>query len=384
MKRLNDNILTLIIDFYSRNCTEDDMRRLDEWVAESNENEELFRRCLNLLTDIKLSQKAASTRDMKNLLKRESSFTPRPKRMRRIWYAAAVAVIAGAGFFFIDRFADREKEIIAVVDENVTLWLPDGTAVEMDRASEDGVIADEGDVSIVRRDGRLVHEKHGAGSATAELRWATVDIPRGTVFDMALEDGTRVWLNADSRLRFPVAFADGERRVILDGEAYFEVAPDAAKPFLVESRGQVTEVVGTTFNVSAYADNGRVATTLVTGSVRVCSVNSGVCVPLVPGQQAVFDPETGDFRTGKADIMKATAWRNKIFVFEGTLENAMAQLARWYDMEYFFVDEAARAIPLQGSMPVQSDVEQILSLWESAGKVRFEIDGKKVNVYIKR
>lgn len=300
-------------------------------------------------------------------------------RAMRIAAAVAVPALVAVGVMLYTGRGENGTAI-ARAEDNVSLTLPDGSQIVMDSGGGDGVVTQREDVVLTREQGSLLIEKHPQGAAGAsEPLYGELYVPRGTRFDIVLEDGTHVWLNSDSRMRFPTVFGGGERRLYLEGEAYFEVAHDAGRPFVVESAGQELRVLGTSFNLSAYADEHTVYTTLVEGSIALKSQQSGAEVVLSPGEQARLDG--GGFTTARVDTGSLALWKDGLFVFEGnTLEQVMRELARWYDMEYTFADPEARGLVLRGLMPAQSDIEGIFEILETSGKVRFSINNNHVTI----
>lgn len=292
---------------------------------------------------------------------------------RTLRWAAVVVVIAVAGSVWLHtkRETAQGPEAIVRIEDRVRLTMPDGSEIVLDRSTENTRIAE----NLTQENGSLIVEKT---VIPQRQMYSSLNVPRGMQFDMVLEDGTHVWLNADSQLRFPTAFADGERRVRLEGEAWFEVAADAERPFIVETEGQQIKVLGTSFNISAYRDEAATYTTLVEGSIVLRS-DAGAEVTLRPGQQArLIAGETG-FTT--VDVKGFVPWKDGLFVFEGsTLGQVMRRLARWYDMEYSFADGQAEGLVLRGMMPVQADITSIFDILEASGRVHFSIEGNKVTI----
>ncbi len=310
----------------------------------------------------------------------------RPLPLRRIVRTAAAVVMpllaAGGIWLYTYGPGSARMNTIARVEDKVRLFMPDGTEIVLDRTGGNARISEQKDVALLRQDGSLVIEKRAdAVPEETGRRYGTLCVPRGERFDLVLEDGTRVWLNSDSRLRFPPVFTGGERRIYLEGEAYFEVTRDPARPFIVETPGQQLRVLGTSFNVSAYPNDGATFTTLVEGRIALQPQGGGEELILRPGQQARLDADTEEFSTAEVNTGHLTSWRSGLFVFEGnTLEQVMRQLARWYDMEYTFADPQAKEMVLRGIMPVQAEVAGIFEILETSGRVRFLIDDNKVTV----
>jgi ferric-dicitrate binding protein FerR (iron transport regulator) len=195
---------------------------------------------------------------------------------------------------------------------------------------------------------------------------------------VVLADGSKVWLNAASSLRYPTAFPGSERVVELTGEGYFEISADASKPFRVQVNGTEVEVLGTQFNVMAYPDEGGMRTTLVEGKVRISS--AGGERTMAPGQQAVLKPNGNLSLEAHADIEEAIAWQKGQFLFrDATIEEVCRQLARWYDLEVEYEDKIAHHFnaPIPRNMPLT----KALALLEGPNRVQFRLEGKKLFVY---
>lgn len=289
---------------------------------------------------------------------------PQPIRRagsRRYWWAAAAILVLVSVFLFWPSRTGQQMveavEDIAPGSSKAVLILADGSSVTLD--SSGNRVLRQGATAIRQQGGQLTY--HAEGNTTAES-YNTLHIPRGGLFRITLPDGTRVWLNSESTLRYPVAFTGTERKVDVTGEAYFEVERDADKPFLLSVNGQATvQVLGTRFNVNAYKDEEVLRTSLLDGSVRVV-ITDGTgshAIVLEPGQQALISNETDrKIHLLQPDMEKVLAWKNGFFNFEGaTLQEVMRQVARWYDVEVEyegdltgmkFLGEINRNISLQG------------------------------------
>lgn len=304
------------------------------------------------------------------------------KRSAR-WVAAAVILIAAGSWLWIEspRWLFGREDIPRYVAD-VRLTLPDGAEVILDSSTENSLIAEQGDVTLIRENGCLIHEKQlTRPSAPARLQWGTVDVPRGTQFDMVLEDGTRVWLNAGSRLRFPIAFAGKERRVHLEGEAYFDVKEDKQKPFIVETAWQNVRVLGTEFNVYAYKGDAAEFTTLVEGSVSVSAGVDSEAVVIAPGQQAAVFAETSRIAVRGVDTSEIAGWRDGLFVFDGnTFDEVFRKLSRWYGFEYSFEDESMARLTFRGNLNRPETVVPIFEIMEAMARIRIDVKGDMVTI----
>lgn len=210
-----------------------------------------------------------------------------------------------------------------------------------------------------------------------------LSVPRGGEFKITLEDSTEVWLNADSRLVYPSAFGDRERRVKVSGEAYFAVHHEVDRPFYVETDDQVIRVYGTSFNVRNYSDDNLAYTTLESGSIALSRPGHGGEVVLSPGHHAAYDKDSERVSMTYVDPMVISSWRHGKFVFENQpLGNIMRDLSRWYDFEYEFAEDSICDIIFLGSIPRYSDFSIAASIIEKCSDLLFSVrDGK---VYIQR
>lgn len=300
---------------------------------------------------------------------------------RRLWIrtaaAAAAVIFLGVGIFlFLPRKVQREEVLtsdVAPGGNKATLTLSDGQTISLTEAASGELAVESGVLVRKASDGQLVYEAPAAAAAAREITYNTITTPRGGQYQVVLPDGSRVWLNAASSLRYPASFAGmQERRVELTGEAYFEVAKDARKPFSVSSAQQTVKVLGTHFNVNAYTDEPVVKTTLLEGSVRVEPAGGAPGVTLSPGHQAIRAAD--GFRVLKVDAPGAIGWKNGKFVFDGeSLESILRRVSRWYDVEIEYKDAQTKKILFGGTMSRFDHISKVLSKLEITGDVQFEI-----------
>lgn len=291
------------------------------------------------------------------------------------WVAAAVVagLLLMGGWFFLGRrgageFAGRT---ILPGRNGAVLTLSDHRQILLDSVV-DGVIAEEGGAAVRLSDGKIAYGK----TEGDEIVYNTLSTPRGRQFRVILPDGTAVWLNAASMLRYPAVFRDSVRSVELEGEAYFEVAADKAHPFIVRAGGQRLRVLGTHFNINAYTDEPSVRTVLVEGGVRVDA--GAASVVLKPGEGSVL---TGNVLTwGPADVEEATAWKNGYFVFNSEdIHPLMRKLARWYDVAIVY-EEDVKASGFNGTVQRFADISQVLHKLELTNEVHFKIEGRTIMI----
>lgn len=205
-----------------------------------------------------------------------------------------------------------------------------------------------------------------------------LDVPRGGEFKVLLEDSTEVWLNAQSRLYYPDHFTASERRVRVDGEAYFAVRHEEGRPFKVEAANQLVQVYGTRFNIRAYADEPYVFTTLVDGKVAVSPVESpNSQLMLSPAHQSLFQIADSKLMVREIDPVTVTSWRDGRFVFEEQpLGTIMRDLARWYDFEYEFDDDSLQNTVFMGSMPRYADFKTVMAFMEKTGDIKMKLSSR--------
>ncbi len=307
------------------------------------------------------------------------------KAIHRFWWAAAVTagLLLATGLYFLFRpvvtvkpapaLAQRYKNDIAPGGNKAMLTLADGSRIVLDEARND-TLGQQGNTSIIKTQNGQV-QYHAAGN-TATVTYNTLSTPRGGQYQLTLPDGTRVWLNAASSLHFPTAFTGNHRTVELTGEGYFEVAALPGKPFLVKANGADITVLGTHFNVMAYANEQAMAVTLLEGAVNVG--RNATVKKLLPGQQARITGNNSIMISG-ADVQEAVAWKNGYFIFDrADITTVMRQLERWYDIEVVY-EGAPPEMRFGGGMQRSLPLSGILRLLEKNG-VLFKIEGRKITV----
>lgn len=311
-------------------------------------------------------------------------------RERRRWkpgiwirYAAVAAVLVLVVGLWVLKNGTPQKpvalETIQIQDvapggDKALLTLANGQGIELDQVGS-GVVARQGNTEITKRDdGLVVYNSHGAGPEAAGLN--KVSTPRGGQYKVQLPDGSRVWLNASSSIRFPSTFPVSGRRVEITGEAYFDVAKDPARPFTVRFNGSEVRVLGTRFNVMAYPDEGVSKTTLVEGSVSIRNRNAQAM--LRPGQQAALMPG-GTIETAFRPVEEAVAWKDGMFYFKNAgVKDVMRQLARWYDVEVSYRGE----VPVKrftGRVSRHVNLSEVVGMLRYAG-VRCSLESKTIVV----
>ena len=296
-------------------------------------------------------------------------------------YAAAVVIVISAAFLV--RYGSNKNEhaqpsavaVQTIQDvepggQKAMLTLSDGSTIVLDNAGN-GQIAQQGQTKVIKlSNGEIEYKSSGKRGNTNEVAFNTMSTPRGGQYQLSLPDGSKVWLNSESSITYPVVFAAQERKVKITGEAYFEVAKDKTKPFRVETGDMEVEVLGTHFNVKAYADEGPTKTSLLEGSVKIDKQI------LKPGQAFM------NGRIVPTNVDQDVAWKNGIFNFNNqNLSQVMKELARWYDLEIIYPN----GIPQKeygGEIGRNLKLNQVLKGLGNSG-VHFELNGRRVTVAMK-
>ena len=216
-------------------------------------------------------------------------------------------------------------------------------------------------------------------SSVVEERYNILRVPRGGEFFLTLSDGTEVYMNADSKLRFPTKFGKGERVVELEGEAYFQVVHNEDAPFIVKTSQMAIKVLGTEFNVSAYVEDSVIRTTLVRGSVKISSEVSGESVVLHPGEQSALNRGDHSMLVSEVDVSYAMAWKEGRLRFkEKPLKEVMKIISRWYDVDVVYEDEEVKDYPFGCNFSRHATIEPLLKVFEATGTIETSIHGRKI------
>ena len=374
----------LIVKYLQGCISPEEKVMLDKWLEESSENREIYHRVQGRVNREerqriirKLNKRAAWERVDRNTKKYRH-----PILRRCMKYAATIVLplfMVGVGFYLI-----RDKEEIHPVAEMVKISpgvtksecvLADGHKGVLGTETIDSLVSEEG-VNIVK-DGNGV--SYLGNKEEGDLAYNIMRVPRGGEFKVRLQDGTLVYMNSETELKYPVRFVGKERRVYLSGEAYFEVQRDTTKPFIVVMNGNEVRVLGTEFNVRSYEDEKCQFTTLVAGKVLL-TTHDHRCIELLPNEQGIVDPQ-GDIRKEQVDVALYTAWKDGNFVFrKQSLEHIMEIVERWYDLKVTFEDEWCKQVSFSGNVERYDDFSKLAEMLEATGSVKFRIKNNEIYV----
>ncbi|WP_257669108.1 FecR family protein [Parapedobacter tibetensis] len=327
---------------------------------------------------------------VKAIKDRVAAKLPLDKPARRLthWlpYAAAVLIAATAAtwIFFGDQIVNRKSTIVNVDDiapggNRATLTLADGRTIDLSEAQTGIIVGDE----VVYNDGSEVLERgqdSPSGTEKGELttNYYVLNTPKGGTYQLTLPDGSNIWLNACSSLKYPSRFSENERVVELIGEGYFSVEKDERKPFRIKSAGQTVEVLGTEFNISAYGDEPETKTTLVEGVVEIVNLKSKILNRLSPGEQSIV--HKGNIKINEVDVQQYVSWKSGDIVLTGVpLPTLMRQIARWYDIEVR-IEKDPGSVEFFGTVSRQRKLSAVLEAMEATGTVQFRMDGNTLIV----
>jgi transmembrane sensor len=307
---------------------------------------------------------------------------------RKLWpriaaAAAILIVLSTALLFYLNNVTKNTSDTINYVSDvpsgkqSATLTLANGEKIRLNDAL-DGKLAEQAGVIVLKtKNGQLIYRINGkAGKAMRN----TLTTARGEQYQLVLPDGTKVWLNATSVLSYPSSFTNASKRSVeLDGEAYFEVAKDTRHSFVVKSKTQQIEVLGTHFNVNTYDDESEVKTTLVEGSVKITANGVTNAIVLKPGQQAALSGNK--LAVKEINGTAVVAWKNGEFMFDHeTMEEIMRKVARWYDVEVEYQDLSIAKERFGGTVSRFGNVSEVLRMLELTGDVHFKIEGRRIVV----
>ncbi|GAB4046581.1 FecR family protein [Spirosoma litoris] len=399
----------LIAKYLKGELSDQEREELEDWIAQSDHNRALFTKLTQEATiNTELSKFGSSDKaEAWEKIVSETGYNTSDrrsyigKRLLRYAAAAVVVILAGLLLYPFNRQSQSTKPVaqqptdFAPGSSKAILTLADASKIILDDVA-DGQIAQQADVVITKTaDGQLLYAKSSAATSPeapiTKSSYNTITTPRGGKFRIILPDGSKVWLNAASSLKYPTKFVGNERSVTLMGEAYFEIMPlknahRQAMPFRVRSASQVVEVLGTHFNINSYADESSVKTTLLEGKVKVIKTSpdraeSSTEIILKPGEQAQL---TADAKRRlnlipKADLEEAVAWKNGQFQFKDTdLPTIMRQISRWYDVEVDFQGKLPDT-KFRGKISRDVPLSQIFQILQLSG-INFKIEGRKITV----
>lgn len=394
-----DDIIVLFSKHLQGELSDAEKKELDDLLASSENIRQMFARInsedefISRLNNFYSKRSSVTEEEMQNAFRKtlESTNVVRINSRKKLWFkwvaAASVLLIAGASYFIFFNSKETVKDQTAISQPTTSdvapgsfkakLTLADGRTIILDSAAM-GELARQGNAVVINKDGQIIYTPAN-GIDKDEVLYNMLSTARGETYSTVLADGSKVWLNAASSIRYPVTFSGNSRKVEITGEAYFEVAKDVSKPFHVAVNGTTVEVLGTHFNVNAYNEEPEIKTSLLEGKVKVTSQSKQSQI-LIRGQQASVSDAGAIELVKDANVQGAIAWKNGIFNFQSRdMQAVMRQLALWYDVEVVYESSAVQG-KITGNIERNIPLSKVLSNLEKMVNAKFTIQGKKIIV----
>lgn len=386
--QLPENLIKIISRYLEGTATPEEEEQVNRWYSSFNDEEvEIPSNSLGMKDQIDTRLKLRLKEMMDNSYEKEIKVYPlRRTLLMRITAAAAVIFIISTGtYFFLHRSTDIQivkkakpvKDDIVRFENKVILTLQDGSKISLTDAAKGEVIRQNGFTITKIADGQFVYNLLDSSDAKdSPLALNTIETPKGGQVRVEFPDGSQVWINASSSFQFPVLFSNNEFNTDLNGEAYFEITPNKLRKFRVRSGRQITEVLGTRFNISAYRDEPSISTTLLEGSIRITDLYTKKLQLLKPGQQARLNKT---LQVSDTEASEAIAWTEGYFHFNNAdIKTVMRELERWYGITVRYEGELTKQ-KFEGAIDKKLSLQQVLGILEKS-EVHFKVKGKEVTV----
>lgn len=366
-------------------ATNEDLKFLEEWLLQGAENRMTYEKIISgesVIRLIKLKSEICPEKGYARLSKQIA----RRKRRRWVVLTAQIAAVVIIGmlvplFFLTEKDATESPAIvrsnpIEAGGNRALLILSNGQSIDLEKPDSLS-IASTGAL-LDKKEGKLEYRKNGEVKLPGEMN--TLVVPKKGEYHLVLSDGTKVWLNSDTRLRYPVTFGGDKREVWLEGEACFDVVTNPRMPFIVRSAKLSTRVLGTVFNISAYTDDPSVMVTLVSGKVAVSREKEKVA-ELLPGERLTYDNLRGGTQVDEVDTDDVLAWKNGMFLFnQESLDVIVRKLARWYGVEIDYQAEAFKELKFFIKIKRYENIETILEMLKTTGNIDYSVTDNKINL----
>ncbi|MGO4294532.1 FecR family protein [Chitinophaga sp. RAB17] len=373
--------------YYSGQSTPEEQQEFMLLVEKTEHDEELKQLLDELLLDADdvgaMPDDTAANMLQQIMQTTSGGVAPAPIRVVPLWKRAAIAAcilaaISVTGYKLYQKSSPVNMPVASShpaqpKNEKARLVLGDNSVIDLEQTDTTTVAVQSG-VSV-NQQGNLL--SYNSNSAIITPTVNTIYTNKGGTYQVVLPDGTKVWLNAASSIRFPTAFTDSTREVAIQGEVYFEIAPQANQPFIVKTNTTKIAVLGTHFNVMAYEEEKDICTSLLEGGVNI--INGTSVRRLLPGQQALVNREHNGISISNADVNAAIAWKEGRFEFNGNIKTIMRELARWYDLQVIYEGEVTNK-SFAATFSRQDSLNDILEQLELTGTIHFNIADKTITV----
>ncbi len=387
MKHYDENIIQLIQLYLVGDLSEEEKVKLEEWVRRDPLHEKLFKEICSeksVASNFGIYENVNKDLAWEKVVSK-GNIKLGHKSRRLGWYkvvaAVMVPVMVIAGGYFIkemkqDTLQKDMEMAIKPGKSKAILRMGDNRVFEVTQDQEIQLDVAEG-VAVVNSSSGMVYPEL---VAKGKIEYNVLEVPRGGEYTVTLSDGTVVYLNSGSKLRYPVAFGEEHREVFLSGEGYFEVAKDSVRPFSVNVDKLKIRVYGTSFNVNTY-NLEKIQTVLVEGVIGIQYVNSDIEYTVKPGQLALYDQVKDTMEIRDVDVLPYVAWKDHEFMFEDeSLENIMSKLSLWYDVDVFFQTASLKDLHFTGHLGRYEDISRILNAIAEVTRVKFSMKERTIVV----
>ncbi|MEN8230483.1 MAG: FecR domain-containing protein [Bacteroidota bacterium] len=374
-----NQIVSLLKAEKYRPLSEEEQSILNEWIREDETNRLLYKSLKvesHILDRLRQLSDFDSSEAYDRFLKQTKVVRARSFPRRILRYAAIIIPFVAILYFTYQKLTEVEHETqyteidLQAGSSKAVLVLADGNIVNLE---EDDIIIEVEAIEIRNNKKQIEYKSSDKEVSAHELKYNTLKIPRGGEYQLTLSDGTDIWLNSESEVKYPVSFSGGERVVYLTGEAFFEVAKDRDAPFIVNTSGISVNVLGTSFNVRAYGNENQVMTTLVTGEVMIRMPETQKEFHLLPNEQAITTSQETVVRN--VDVNQYVAWKEGRILFEeNTVEEIFNDLSRWYDIEVVYANPALRDLRYSIDIKRYENLSEVLEILKLTEKIRFELE----------
>lgn len=394
---MNQNWEEIIWRALRNECSSEELMKLQEWRNETPENEQMYvdvKGIAGMGNFLKGIDSLHKENALENILKRTRQRSLGHSRLLKYVAVFLLPLLLGGTLFYFLKFKQQVGEELPVSvakqilpgGPKAILYLSDGQVIDLNRTI-DSVIVDKhsGQEITLSKDINALNYSGVTGNTTQpkELAYNRIEVPRGGEYMLVLSDGTKVWLNSETRLEYPLTFGEHSRDVRLSGEAYFEVIKDEARHFNVIMEGAIIEVTGTSFNASCYPGEGQCRAVLESGKINL-RTEHGVAVVDV-GECASYDIVSGKVTVEAVDLKYFTSWRYGTFYFYNTpLSEIVQKLGRWYDVNFKFADESLRDVCFSGAALRSKSIDFMLELLASTQSLKFDIQGDGIIMIYKK
>lgn len=391
------NIPELIFNKISENISVDKLRELTEWINLSDENKQIYEDVINQ-ENIKTALNKYFKYDIqKAWIKTEERLVPKKANFilltyKILRYAAILAIPILIGGYLIYQTTISENTKIEQTtsefpfkpgNQKAILTLSNGEEISVGKNKGANNIRISESMEVIDTNYTLVYDK--INSTSVDLEYNILKTPKGGEYSLLLADGSKVWLNAASELKFPVYLSGSERKVFLEGEAYFEIAKNKDKSFIVQTNGYDVQVLGTSFNITAYNDERQITTTLVEGSVKITASEKENSVYITPGQQAVLQENSAKIKITDVDTYQYTSWKDGLFVFKSKpLGSITKKFSRWFNCEIQFADSELENTKFTGTLRRDTDLGELLNIISQTCSIEFTFNKNNIIIISKR